>query len=412
MARLPIAELVEAQRSLKTAQVAKRSNSDTSALVRGLAEAARDCARVSGWTHNFYRYPARFSPRFANAAIQLLTMPGDVVFDPYMGGGTSVVEAMALGRHAVGNDLNSLAVFIAKAKTTPLSDDDVDAVTHWRRNGVPNLKYDASTEGMESFADEAKTKNLSLPRARFIKKAISIALSSLDSLQTIAARDFVRCVILRVGQWALDGRQGHTALTDFRGRLQSEAAQMLAASGFFASRVRASGGSVSLLNLDATSVDTAPVFKNGAQKAALVVTSPPYPGVHVLYHRWQVDGRRETPAPYWIAGCNDGKGASYYNFGDRRQGASDDYFAKSLLTLGSIRRVVRAGGYVVQLLAFNRPADQLPRYLSNMSAAGFSEVRIRGHERIWREVPNRKWHASLRGLTESAKEVVLIHRAI
>ena len=32
----------------------------------------------------------------------------------------------------------------------------------------------------------------------------------------------------------------------------------------------------------------------------LVLTSPPYPGVHVLYHRWQVQGRRETPAPFWI----------------------------------------------------------------------------------------------------------------
>lgn len=33
----------------------------------------------------------------------------------------------------------------------------------------------------------------------------------------------------------------------------------------------------------------------------LILTSPPYPGVHVLYHRWQVQGRKETPAPFWIA---------------------------------------------------------------------------------------------------------------
>ena len=31
--------------------------------------------------------------------------------------------------------------------------------------------------------------------------------------------------------------------------------------------------------------------------ADLVVTSPPYPGIHMLYHRWQVDGRKETDAP-------------------------------------------------------------------------------------------------------------------
>ena len=40
----------------------------------------------------------------------------------------------------------------------------------------------------------------------------------------------------------------------------------------------------------------------------LVVTSPPYPGVHVLYHRWQVDGRKEAPLPFMIANKLDGAG--------------------------------------------------------------------------------------------------------
>jgi hypothetical protein len=66
---------------------------------------------------------------------------------------------------------------------------------------------------------------------------------------------------------------------------------------------------------------------------------------------------------------------------------------------------------MVQMLAFNRPEDQLPRYLANMENAGFVEVR-HGRPRIWRDVPNRKWHTALLGSTPSANEVVLIHRAI
>jgi hypothetical protein len=58
----------------------------------------------------------------------------------------------------------------------------------------------------------------------------------------------------------------------------------------------------------------------------LIVTSPPYPGVHVLYHRWQVDGRRETPAPFWIAGKLDGAGSSYYTMGDRKNPELRSYF--------------------------------------------------------------------------------------
>src|SRR6187399_1710425 len=96
-----------------------------------LRSAALDRSPVSGLTHRFYRYPARFSPRFARTVIQLFCAPGDLVLDPYMGGGTTVVEALACGREVVGNDINSLAVFLARVKTTPLSRDDRDSLMRW-----------------------------------------------------------------------------------------------------------------------------------------------------------------------------------------------------------------------------------------------------------------------------------------
>jgi DNA modification methylase len=65
-----------------------------------LIEAARDTKPVSGLTHNYYRYPARFSPRFVRAAIEAFTAPGNVVLDPFVGGGTTLVEALALGRRS------------------------------------------------------------------------------------------------------------------------------------------------------------------------------------------------------------------------------------------------------------------------------------------------------------------------
>ncbi len=61
-----------------------------------LLEAINDRNIVSGLTHDIYRYPARFSPLFARAAIELFTEPGDTILDPFMGGSTSLVEALAL----------------------------------------------------------------------------------------------------------------------------------------------------------------------------------------------------------------------------------------------------------------------------------------------------------------------------
>lgn len=374
-----------------------------------LADAARDAQPISGWTHNFYRYPARFSPRFAAAAIQCLSQPSDLILDPYMGGGTAVVEAVVAGRGVIGNDLNSLAAFITKVKITPITPSETAALHAWATDAVPEFSYSKSADELAHFIDTDKSKNMSLLRSRFIKKAIAAALASIAELPTANAINFAKCVVLRVAQWALDGRQRHTSLKDFRQRLSATTLEMLVAIKSLERYAKQSDAII--LNEDTSQIDHLSVFRSGMRKASLVVTSPPYPGVHVLYHRWQVDGRRETPAPYWIAGCQDGNGASFYNFGDRRESAADKYFSTSLQTLSAIRRVVRDGGYIVQMLAFNKPDDQLPRYLRNMELAGFAEVRL-GKPRIWRSVPHRKWHANLIGKTEAANEVVLIHQAI
>ncbi|MCI0614046.1 site-specific DNA-methyltransferase, partial [bacterium] len=48
-----------------------------------LVSAAKSSEAVTGLTHNFYRYPARFSPLFAREVIRAFTDPGDVILDPF-----------------------------------------------------------------------------------------------------------------------------------------------------------------------------------------------------------------------------------------------------------------------------------------------------------------------------------------
>jgi SAM-dependent methyltransferase len=50
-------------------------------------------------------HPAKMLPAIAAHAIEQLTQPGDVVFDPMCGAGTSLVEAVHLGRRTVGVDI-------------------------------------------------------------------------------------------------------------------------------------------------------------------------------------------------------------------------------------------------------------------------------------------------------------------
>ena len=377
-----------------------------------LSIAAKDKQRISGSTHNFYRYPARFSPQFAATAIECFSSPGDLVLDPYMGGGTTVVEALLSGRHVVGNDLNSLATFVTRAKVTPLNFKEAAAVRDWALQIVPHLSYGDSRD-TSKIIHPTKTRNLSLVRSRFIKKILASALSSIMRLPSRDAQHFARCGLLAVAQWALDGRKSQTTVSQFRERLGSTIVAMLAAMDELQNSLveLEDRPRVVLTNGDAADIDRLPIFSKKGERANLVVTSPPYPGIHILYHRWQVDGRRETPAPYWIADCADGQGASFYNFGDRRERNVTTYFATSLSTLRAIRRVMAQGAVIVQMIAFGEPKRQLPRYLENMEIAGFNELRVRS-KRIWRKVPNRRWHASIGDQTSSPREVVLVHEAI
>jgi hypothetical protein len=372
-------------------------------------QAAADRTRIAGLTHTFYRYPARFSPQFAGAAIEAFSQPGELVLDPYMGGGTTIVEALVRQRHVVGCDLNSLAVFVARAKTTVLSSSGAEASRTWADNSVPALSYWFTPDDLNEFICERRTKNLTLPEARPIKKVLALALRSLSALPE-EAQPIARCALLNTGQWALNGRSHQPTLTDFRRRLQLTVHDMLEGSKSLRAAIRYDQPRPILINASASALASHRPFADGV-RAKLVVTSPPYPGIHMLYHRWQVDGRRESPAPYWLAECQDGHGASFYNFAYRSEDAADKYFAESLKTLQAIRAVVANGALFVQLIAFANPKRQLPRYLANMESAGFAEVRG-GKRRLWRNVPGRKWHATLKGTLPSAREVVLVHEAV
>ena len=64
-------------------------------------------------------YRACFKPQLPRFFIERLTAPGDVVYDPFMGRGTTVVEAALLGRAAIGNDVNPLSRVLVEPRLRP-----------------------------------------------------------------------------------------------------------------------------------------------------------------------------------------------------------------------------------------------------------------------------------------------------
>ena len=270
-----------------------------------------------------------------------------------------------------------------------------------------------------TFADYAERgyyKHLVHPSRWRLRKAIELALACALRLNTPRIEAFGRCVVLRTAQWALDGRKKLPSISEFRDTLSNNAREMITA----ATEFRAAAGAhdprpaVQVLNRSAAGLDDDHRVKS-LPSPRLVVTSPPYPGVHVLYHRWQVDGRKEAPLPFMIANKLDGAGGSHYTMGDRKYPELATYFANLEETMSSVAALADSKTIFVQMIAFSEPRWQLRRYLETMERLGLSELRLPALDgeadgRLWRSVPNRRWYSDQRGETPGSQEVVLMHR--
>ncbi|MBI3910439.1 MAG: hypothetical protein HY320_05830 [Armatimonadetes bacterium] len=71
-------------------------------------------------SHSLHAFAARFPPQLPACVIEALSSPGEMVADPMMGSGTTLLEAYLHGRPSRGSDLDALAVRLARVKTTPL----------------------------------------------------------------------------------------------------------------------------------------------------------------------------------------------------------------------------------------------------------------------------------------------------
>lgn len=83
-------------------------------LVHALERAASEPA--DRLTHGFHTWTARLHPAIAQTLIPELCRPDGAVLDPFVGGGTVVLEAMLAGRASVGADLNPLSPLVASVK--------------------------------------------------------------------------------------------------------------------------------------------------------------------------------------------------------------------------------------------------------------------------------------------------------
>lgn len=374
--------------------------------------------------HEYYRYPARFAPQLAQAAIQVFTRPGDLVSDYFLGGGTTLVEARLAGRIGFGSDLNSLSTFVSKVKTRVYSAAELAAVGLWAERAAADpsghVAWPADDQVIGYF------RNFSDPAFAEQRRVLFSALAALTDVPSKRPREFARCVLLRTAQWGLDMRGEVPAPEELRVAIGDNAASMVEAARIATRKYRAADAEQAANGLPRSLVlhqglpgiaDHPGLVRHPSPR--LILTSPPYPGVYVNYHRWKLRGRLETPLPYFIAGQNDGHGLAHYTMAARSDRTQASYFRQLEAAYKDVAKLCDERTWLVQVVGFSDVGDQLQRYLSTMRRAGFSEITFEelatGDDgRLWRDVPGRRWWARAGDRSEvvqhTAREVVLIHK--
>jgi DNA modification methylase len=80
----------------------------------------------SRFSHGIHKYPAKFFPELPRWLVQKYSKSGDWILDPFMGSATTNIECLLNNRNSVGIDVDPFARFLAKVKTTPLNETELN----------------------------------------------------------------------------------------------------------------------------------------------------------------------------------------------------------------------------------------------------------------------------------------------
>ena len=121
-------------------------------------------------------YRACFKPQLPRFFIERLTQPGDVAYDPFMGRGTTLLEAALMGRVPCGNDINPLSLLLIKPRLQPPTIESINA----RLNQIP---FDVETEIRDDllvFYHPETLRQISVLRSYFLNRAAAGELDVVD----------------------------------------------------------------------------------------------------------------------------------------------------------------------------------------------------------------------------------------
>ena len=144
-------------------------------------------------THALHPYLAAMIPQIPRKLLDLYARPGIRVFDPFVGGGSVIVESYLAGLRSTGLDVNPLAVMISKAKTSPISSETLKNIRLEYDRLYPVIEYRVPDFSKKSNVRYWFKPYMFEPLTR-IRATIAQVIESTDCEAREATKNLLECV--------------------------------------------------------------------------------------------------------------------------------------------------------------------------------------------------------------------------
>ena len=236
--------------------------------------------------HSFHRYYGKLIPAIPRSYIREFTQPGDLVFDPFSGSGTTALESKFLDRNFVGVEINPLSVLISRVKTNSYSVELLKRIECYLFQLIENDEKEVSDDEIPYvinrdhwFKDDVQ-KDLVIIKRNF-NKAVEEFVDDDNKEKYI---DFLNCVLSAIVKQVSNADTMHVfpGISKRMRRLESEGKIKINTIDTFkralkkriqyVEQVGKHDSNISILLGDSSNIDLSK-YKN---KVDLIITNPPY----------------------------------------------------------------------------------------------------------------------------------------
>jgi DNA modification methylase len=365
-------------------------------------------------THDYHKYPAKFIPQLAQRLILENSKPGDLVCDPFMGSGTTLLEAILNSRRAYGSDIHPLSVLISKAKTTSIEPDYLKEQISSLLVGI-SAEIENSSEintfraaDPSSFIPYNKKIDYWFPEEQ--KRDLAIILSRINCLDDQKIRTFLLCAfsnILKVcSRWMMKSikptRDRHKVVANAYRTFTKQTRRMSIKNRELWNTIGPKEAKCIIHNADARKINLQD------EAAALIVTSPPYVtsyeymDLHQLSFIWfryidkPLDFRSNFIGSIHKTSC---RGKLYSKFAEeivseldlvdiREANAVEQYFLEMQECFQEMYRVVKQTGRICIIIG-NTQLRKVSINNAEVFIESMHEIGFKTHKVIKRAVPQK-----------------------